>query len=466
MRKTLSKMVLEQRPTAGRRIEVRDKESPLVFRLTDKGDRTLCVRTRIGRQQVRLTYPKAAVVENLSEARVWAHQTVDDCGKGIDPRKAQATSEAASKRAAELAERRTFANVAMKYIDRRVRKEKDNRTADGIERTFEIYFLPRWRELSVMEITRSDVNEAIDEIYDGKVEFEGKLYGGNVAADRALAQLRACFNWFATQDDKFNTPIVKGMARTNPKKRERERVLTDEEIHVLWTIAPNHGVFGKIVQTLLLSAQRRSEVAFIARSEIARQLTANSKPGDWTIPSERYKTDCTVIVPLSSKALAIIDEQDQIGDCDLVFTTNGETAFSGFGKCKDRLDAEMLAALRNAAEERGDRKEADKMRKLEALLETITTTDDEDARDHARDQFRKVWWTLHDLRRTAKTLMSRAGVRPDISERVLGHVIDGVEGVYDRYEYLEEKRDALERLATQIERIINPPVDNVVRLAR
>src|SRR5262249_11442959 len=65
-------------------------------------------------------------------------------------------------------------------------------------------------------------------------------------------------------------------------------------------------------------------------------------------------------------------------------------------------------------------------------------------------------WTLHDLRRTAKTLMVRAGIRPDISERVLGHVIAGVEGTYDRHSYADEKRDALEKLAAIIERILNP----------
>ena len=70
-------------------------------------------------------------------------------------------------------------------------------------------------------------------------------------------------------------------------------------------------------------------------------------------------------------------------------------------------------------------------------------------------------WALHDLRRTAKTLMVRAGVRPDISERVLGHVIAGVEGTYDRHSYAEEKRDALEKLAAMIERILNPFPSNV-----
>ena len=73
-------------------------------------------------------------------------------------------------------------------------------------------------------------------------------------------------------------------------------------------------------------------------------------------------------------------------------------------------------------------------------------------------------WVLHDLRRTARSLMSRAQVRPDIAERVLGHVIKGVEGVYDRHSYAEEKAHALKALAGLIERIVNPPAKNVVSL--
>jgi integrase len=74
-------------------------------------------------------------------------------------------------------------------------------------------------------------------------------------------------------------------------------------------------------------------------------------------------------------------------------------------------------------------------------------------------------WVIHDLRRTAKSLMARAGVRPDVSERVLGHVIRGVEGIYDRHEYTQEKADALRKLAGLIAMIVNPPADNVVRIA-
>ena len=74
-------------------------------------------------------------------------------------------------------------------------------------------------------------------------------------------------------------------------------------------------------------------------------------------------------------------------------------------------------------------------------------------------------WRIHDLRRTAKTLMRRAGVDSEISERVLGHAIPGVEGVYDRHDYRAEKAEALKKLAGLIELILNP-VSNVVRMKR
>ena len=73
-------------------------------------------------------------------------------------------------------------------------------------------------------------------------------------------------------------------------------------------------------------------------------------------------------------------------------------------------------------------------------------------------------WVFHDLRRTARSLMSRAGVRPDVAERVMGHAIAGVEGIYDRHSYRNEKADALRRVAGLIETIINPSVGNVLPL--
>jgi integrase len=114
-----------------------------------------------------------------------------------------------------------------------------------------------------------------------------------------------------------------------------------------------------------------------------------------------------------------------------VFTTGGKTPICGFSKFKAALDAKVLAELRK--------------QEPEATLPR---------------------WTLHDLRRTARSLMSRAGVNTDIAERCLAHVLGGVRGVYDRYAYYDEKKHAFEALAALVERIVNPPADNVVPMMR
>jgi integrase len=105
-----------------------------------------------------------------------------------------------------------------------------------------------------------------------------------------------------------------------------------------------------------------------------------------------------------------------IGDGRLVFTITGKKAFTNFAKAKRKLDE--VSGVKG--------------------------------------------WTIYDLRRTARSLMSQAGVQSDHAERVLAHVIGGVRGRYDRHDFLAEKRNAPERLAALIERIVNPPADNVI----
>ncbi len=424
MSKRITKMTLEQRPPASGRVEVRDADSPLVFRLTTAGARSFCVRTRLGSEQVRLTYPRAVTVDNLADARQWAHQAVEACKTGIDPRLRQQADEAAATREAERNARLKFEAVVARYLDRRVRREKKNRTADEVDRTFKIYVTPRWKHRLITEIRRRDVNDLIDDVYDKNIIVEGRRYGGQVAADRTLAQIRALFNWYATQDDEFISPIVTGMARTNSRERARSRVLSDIEIQTMWPLLSDFGTYGAIIKTLLLTAQRRDEVGQMARSEI-------DENGVWTIPASRYKTNRPNTVPLSLAAQSVIEEQDVINKSDLVFTLNGKTSFGGYSKAKTKLDQRLLAKLREAAIKRNE--------------------------DPAKVALPD--WRLHDLRRTAKTLMARAGIRPDISERVLGHQITGIEGVYDRHSYIEEKRAALERLAALIETIVKASPD-------
>jgi integrase len=162
---------------------------------------------------------------------------------------------------------------------------------------------------------------------------------------------------------------------------------------------------------MLLTACRRTEVTGMLRAEISQDGAT------WTIPASRYKTARDHVVPLSPAAQAIIAAQP---DC-------GPRVFPG---------------ARGAALSRGGN--------LKAAIDKAAPG--------------LAPWRVHDLRRTARSLMSRAGVRPDIAERVLGHAIPGSGGVYDRYAYLAEKRDALERLAALLEGIVNPPSPNVVVL--
>ena len=276
---------------------------------------------------------------------------------------------------------------------------------------------PRIGKLDIYEVRRSHVIKMLDEIEDAN---------GPVMADRTLAYVRKAFNWYATRDDQFNVPVVRGMGRVKPKERARTRVLSDEEIRSIWPVLEEAGTYGSLVKMLLVTAQRHGEVARMSHGEI-------DADGIWTIPAERYKTKRPNFVPLSKAALELIKRQQKYDDCQYVFPTTAKTPYSRSGKSKAKLDRAVFAAMQAQA-------------KRGAKVEPIPN------------------WTLHDLRRTAKTLMVRVGVRPNISERVLGHVIAGVEGTYDRHSYADEKHDALEKLAAMIERILKPFPSNVEAL--
>jgi hypothetical protein len=314
------------------------------------------------------------------------------------------------------------ADVCTEFVNRHAKK---NRSWNETERILNRHIIPAWGRRPIEGIKRSEVVALLDGIEDES---------GAPMATAVLAQVRKMFNWQATRDDNFNTPIVKGMARTSPNKMKRNRVLNDDEIRVMWqaldACAPP---YRQLVRFLLLTAQRRDEASRSSEDELGAEHSGANTFDLWSIPAERYKTGVPNLVPLSAGALAQIEDlpklkpkagANRVHERAFLFTTTGDRPFSGFSKAKKRLDAEMERILRDRA--------VASAKKNEVLLKP---------------------WRLHDLRRTAKTLMQRVGVRPDISERVLGHVIAGVEGTYDRYAYLPEKRHALEALEAEIERI-------------
>ncbi len=357
-----------------------------------------------GRQR-RLTIGKLGAI-TIAQARKAAEIARGKVARGIDP----ATEKIAERAKAKAEVTTAFETVAAEFIKRYAKP--NTRSWQETERIIDRYVKPAWKGRALGDIRRSDVTALLDRVEDKS---------GPVMADHVLAVVRKQFNWYAARDEDFRSPVVKGMARTKPKERSRKRILSDTEIRALWTasekIAP--AAYGSLIRFLLLTAQRRDEAGQMQWAEIDGEV--------WTIPGERYKTALPNTVPLSTQAKSVLDGVARFGA--FVFTTTGKAPFSGFSKAKAGLDERMLDVLR----------ETDPKAKLEA-------------------------WVLHDLRRTARSLMSRAGVPVDHAERVLGHVIPGVRGIYDRHSFLEEKRDALAKLATLVDRITNPPEQNVVPL--
>lgn len=225
-------------------------------------------------------------------------------------------------------------------------------------------------------------------------------------ADSCLAYLRKIMNWHARRSDEFKSPIVRGMGRYNSKEHERSRVLTDGELRAVWQAAETADVFGSLLRFLLLTGARRAEAAEMKWAELDGK--------SWRVPAERNKTKQELTRPLSKAAQAIIAAQPQIDGVDFVFRQ------IGFSQAKKKFDPACGVS----------------------------------------------GWRVHDLRRTARTLLSRAGVNADIAERCLGHVVGGVRGVYDRHRYDAEMTHAFEALAAQIDRIVNPPTGDVVPLRR
>jgi integrase len=229
-----------------------------------------------------------------------------------------------------------------------------------------------------------------------KIEDEN----GTRTANLVLAYLRRIMNWYENRHDTFRSQIVRGMTRGKLKKRTR--ILTDDELRRVWAATRTPGPFPALVRFLLLTACRRSEAADMVWSEI--------DGADWLLPASRNKTKVELLRPLSKAAQDVLAALPRFADCPFVFTSDGRRPLAGF------------SALKSAFDKRTG----------------VTGA------------------TLHDVRRTARSLMSRAGVLGDHAEQCLGHVIPGVRGTYDRFDYYKEKQQAYEALAGLITHITDP----------
>jgi integrase len=375
-------------PAKGNRIFYDTEVKGFGARVTAHGARAFVLNYYVDAVERRLTigsYPTWPV----AAARARAKELRREIDRGEDP----------MGRRMQVDPTKTVADVldlfVTRYAPEKIRRPEHY--ADAFDRLVK----PAIGRIEIPGLRRRHIVEMLDSIEDNN---------GAVMATRTLAYLRSALNWYATRDDEFTVPIIRGMARSSSSERARDRILDDDELRILWPVFGRIGNFGLACRVMLLTGARRQEATGMLWCELAADAAT------WTIPAARYKTARDHVLPLSATARAIIAAQPNDGP--RVFPGARGAALGRGGSAKAVLDK---AAPGVAA------------------------------------------WVIHDLRRTARSLMSRAGVRPDIAERVLGHVIQGVGAVYDRFGYDAEKRDALDRLADLVDRIVNPS-SNVVPL--
>ncbi len=277
------------------------------------------------------------------------------------------------------------------------------RTYKQRERILSRLVYPALGARPIAKVTKLDCVRLFEQITDRS---------GPVMADYTRAILSRIFSWHEGRHDTFASPITRGIEHQAkpPHERARTRTLDDNEIRRLWGATEGPHAFSALVRFLLLTGARIGE---------ARRITRTEAPnGDWLLPAERNKVKRELLRPLSPQARAVLDSRPVIDGCPYYFTADGRRAVAVSTRSKKQLDEVSGVS----------------------------------------------GWRPHDLRRTARSLMTRAGVAREHAEQCLGHVQKLVVGTYDRHDYYSEKKRAFEKLATQIELIVNQPEGNIVPL--
>jgi integrase len=269
-----------------------------------------------------------------------------------------------------------------------------NRSGGEIARLLRREVGKAWGEKSIHEITKRDVVELISAI---------EQRGAPVAANKALKSIKTYLRWCVgravlDQSPAENVPLP-------AKEVARDRILTDEELaQIILAARKIGGPYAGIVEFLALTGQRREEVARLTWDEL------DLERGVWTLPGSRTKNAKEHIVHLSEQSLAVLLRADKCGP--LIFSVLGIKPFNEFSRVKRRLDQ----------------------------LSDVTG------------------WRLHDLRRTCVSGMARLGIAPHVADKILNHqagTISGVAAVYQRHEFLSERRQALDTWGAHVGNLIN-----------
>jgi len=374
------------------------------------------------------------------QARELAQKLAATVATGTDPFELDAERRAARDLAHREAEQRARIESALAfdryaplwladYEHEKGRRPSSVRLATGIVGN---HLTPAFKSKPMPHIDRTDLQKVLDAIPAKQRALRRAVY----------AYASVLFGWAVKRGDIAANPIDAMGKPEAPKARER--VLADAELAKIWQASHADAVFGPFYRLLILTGQRRAEVAGMEWAEL------DEVAATWTIPADRAKNGVAHIVPLSASVLAELDtiaairaaaakkddNVDDKADDDVkwpkigpVLTTNGKTAISGFSKAKLALDAAIAKAS---------------------------------------DKVPLPNWRIHDIRRTVATGFQRLGIRFEVTESVLNHVSGsraGVAGIYQRHDWKEEKRSALDAWARHVASVISPAEqDNVVPL--
>jgi integrase len=416
MAKDLTVKGLESiKPGAARR-EVPDGHTRgLYFIVQPTGAASWAFRYRFAGKPKKLSIGPYPAID-IKVARELAGDATKSVARGDDP----AAQKQASKSAARAARERDLdvvEDLVDSFIERHAKKKTKPKSWMETKRILDREVVEAWRGRRLSTIGRAEVHKLLDRVGDR----------APILANRVLAALRRMCSW-AVERGLITTSPCEGV-KAPSAERERERVLSHEEMRVAWAAFEEAAFpFGRLAQLLLLTGVRLREAAEARWSEI------DLADKTWTIPKERSKNGNEHEIALSDAALRILESLPRIaggkGYPGLVFSTNGRTAISGFSRAKEGFDAAIECGRDGDAPER---------------------------------------WTFHDLRRSCATGMAELGIAPHVVEAALNHksgTIKGVARIYNRHNYRDERRVALQAWGKRVEQILTgAPAGNVVELA-
>jgi integrase len=405
-----------------------DTQRGLAVRITASGGRTFLCQYTLHGHKWRVPLGSSSAL-SLSKAREAAAAVMGDVAKGRNPAIQRKEAEAAE-RARRVRNRLTLRVLIEDWNRAHLVGRRPSYAAEAVRALH--YAFADHLDDAAEDLDRTAVIRALDALIrrrKGKDHDGGHKSKGTAMTGRTAAYGRAAFSWAvkrgALSVNPFaDLPIAKSIAK-------RERVLSDAEIAEIWHAAGDAASpYGMIIRLLILTGQRRGEVAGMTWSEVSDDLVT------WTLPGERTKNGVAHSVPLSApardllKALLPTDAKeakrvlsDRLGRGALTLPGAVGTPFTGWSKAKRALDKAIMDARAKAA----------------APANTSPPP--------------LVSWSVHDVRRTVATGLQRLGVRLEVTEAVLNHISGsrgGIAGVYQRQDWAAEKRTALDAWAAHI----------------